>query len=215
MIKKVKCTVCSIKKEHTNKNFYKRSTGLLDTRCKCCVKKKAVDRDRRRGILPVIKKTKEELNVANKIRQNRYRKKHRDTINEKARVRSKSTEGIKKRREYVLRNKDKIAAIKKKHYEENKSDYISRSNARRGLIKKQRISNKYSDELKEIYKSSKNLTEFMKYPFEVDHIIPINHPDVCGLHVPWNLQILIKGLNLTKTNKFDGTFSNDSWTEDI
>lgn len=48
---------------------------------------------------------------------------------------------------------------------------------------------------------------------ELDHIVPLNHPDVCGLHNTWNFQWLSCEDNCKKSNMFDGTLENISWKE--
>lgn len=62
---------------------------------------------------------------------------------------------------------------------------------------RQPISKYYKKEILAIYET--------KGSNHVDHIVPLNHPDVCGLHVPWNLRHLDPAINENKSNSWDGT----------
>ncbi len=42
--------------------------------------------------------------------------------------------------------------------------------------------------------------------YVVDHVIPLNHPLICGLHVEGNFQYLTTEANLKKSNKFEPYF---------
>lgn len=73
------------------------------------------------------------------------------------------------------------------------------------------LTKEHKQEIKDYYQVAQMLTEVTNIQYHVDHIIPIMHDKVCGLHVPWNLQILTEQDNRTKSNKFDGTQENNSW----
>lgn len=52
-----------------------------------------------------------------------------------------------------------------------------------------------------IYWLAATKTEFFGIKYEVDHIIPLSHENVCGLHVPWNLRVITAEDNRRKNNK--------------
>ena len=59
------------------------------------------------------------------------------------------------------------------------------------------------DYIKDLYRNAKEASEIFKVAFEVDHIVPLQGKDVCGLHCEYNLQILTADENRSKGNKHD------------
>lgn len=57
-------------------------------------------------------------------------------------------------------------------------------------------------DIKPFYAQAAKLYEETGIPHDVDHIVPITHPLVCGLNVPANLQVITAGENRKKSNKF-------------
>lgn len=97
---------------------------------------------------------------------------------------------------YYIDNKESCNARSLEHYQENKTLYTEKSAKRRAA--KLQATPVWADKakIKQVY---------LDCPagFHVDHIIPLNNPLVCGLHVHNNLQCIPAKDNLEKSNKFN------------
>lgn len=95
---------------------------------------------------------------------------------------------------YRNNNIEAARAATKRHYINNKADYLARNSARRAREKQALPA--WTD-LRAIRAFYNNRPE----GFHVDHIYPLNSDWVCGLHVIENLQYLPAHENLAKGNR--------------
>lgn len=58
-------------------------------------------------------------------------------------------------------------------------------------------------ELNMLRQWARAMTVFHNRVYVLDHDIPVNHPRVCGLTVPWNLSVVPWAVNARKSNTFN------------
>ena len=107
-----------------------------------------------------------------------------------------------RKRAYVVRTSDKWREYFDKYWRENK-DRVYARNGKRRAAKRQAVATWANlHKIQTIYERCIKLSEETGIQHHVDHIIPLTHRLVCGLHVEHNLQIITAVENSIKNNKF-------------
>jgi 5-methylcytosine-specific restriction endonuclease McrA len=118
-----------------------------------------------------------------------------------------TTEG---RSQIYFANKATVQEYRQWYQKENAS-IIANNAATRRAKKLQAtpiwLTTEQKEQIKLIYAEANRLTKSTNIAYHVDHIVPLNNDTVCGLHVPWNLQVLKAVDNIVKSNKLIGEVS--------
>lgn len=79
---------------------------------------------------------------------------------------------------------------------------VARRRARKLQATPRWLSSKQNRAMRDLYVLATELTRTTGIEYNVDHIVPLVNDEVCGLHVPWNLQILTAKENKSKGSRF-------------
>jgi hypothetical protein len=100
--------------------------------------------------------------------------------------------------------KNSINAKQRKYYRKNKQYYITKAYLRNKQVARAKpawLTEEHEFMLEEIYELRDLRSKLTGVVHHVDHIVPLRGQNCCGLHVPWNLQVIPAVDNLSKSNR--------------
>lgn len=109
--------------------------------------------------------------------------------------------------EYVKNNREKINAYSRdyaKTIRHKRNAYAMKRYAQNKKCTPSWLTQEQHKQIEYLYWLATDLRSVTGQEYHVDHIVPIQGENVCGLHVPWNLQVLPSDVNIGKSNKFNG-----------
>lgn len=108
------------------------------------------------------------------------------------------------RKKRYLANKEREIQKMRIYYDANKSEYSARNAIRRSMkisASPSWLTSEDKEAMALLYAKAQQLTKNTGENWHVDHIVPLQGKTVCGLHVPWNLQVIPAIENLSKSNQ--------------
>lgn len=117
---------------------------------------------------------------------------------------------------YYTRNKDAVIAranmrppAEKRRYQKqwevtHAAEMLAKNSVRKRRHRKATppwITKAQKAEMRALYLAAQRITRDTGVRYVVDHNLPLQSDEICGLHVPWNLSIMTQEENLRKSNK--------------
>lgn len=148
-------------------------------------------------------------------KENYERNKEKENADSRARHRANRSHNLAKQKEWYKLNHDKEIQRARKNYRVNKDKlkvYFAKPstkarlchNASKRLNSKRNATPIWANmvSIKAFYDHARLMSDLTGIPHEVDHIIPLQHKLVCGLHCETNLRVVTKEVNRIKNNFF-------------
>lgn len=143
-----------------------------------------------------------------KIRSAEWYKANRDTQLEKNKLKYKeNTEAYRARRKAQYAKEKEVAKQKTAEWKRLHKDRVNATKAKRRAFKLKATPSWLSEiqlqQIADIYWLAADVSRITGESYHVDHIVPLQGKCVCGLHVPWNLQVLPSSENASKGNSYE------------